>query len=386
MFMMVLWSVAPGLGAFVNKAQAEEIAPTDTPIVESDVTPVVEPIVTPSAVTPVVEQTTIPTDKIVTPATDEIAPVIETAPAEEVVTPEETVPAESVATEKAQPVLSAWANDGNKYTTTSTVELGTTYTSPQNDQVTVTFTKLPDNPGKLSIEEITLTAEQVASLGALSDKAYDVTSDMADGTFAYDLTLPKPTDKNDVQIKYAENIAGLENTNTVATSDTTTETDSVSASLDHFTIFVVAGVTPPSCTGASITTETGDKCFNTIQAAIDDQATVTGSIIKVYPGIYSEGNTLRDIYTGGPGSYSTGLLVYKSGITIEGVDASGHLITDKSNLPTIIATQRDISLGDTIITGDNVTLSGLKFQLANIATVTCNKNVFATGENFTLKN
>src|ERR1035437_1084472 len=211
-FSMVVWSVAPGIGVWINTAQAEEITPTEIPVVEPVVTPVVDPVV---------EEVSTPTEDIATPAIEE-----KISPAED-----------------SQPVLSAWTNDGNKYTTTNTVELGTTYTSPQNDQVTVTFTKLPENPGKLSIEEITLTAEQVASLGALSDKAYDITSDMAVGTFAFDLNLPKPVNQENVQIKFAETEAGLENADTVATSDITTETDSVSASLNHFTIFVVAGAT-----------------------------------------------------------------------------------------------------------------------------------------------
>ena len=133
----------------------------------------------------------------------------------------------------------AWVTDGKKSTTNIPVALNTTYVAPQNDQVTVTFTKLPENAGKLSIEEITLSDEQVASLHALSNKAYDITSDMADGTFVYTMTLPKPKDQKNVQIKYAEDTAGLANAETVASGDVTTKTNSVSAELDHFTTFVV---------------------------------------------------------------------------------------------------------------------------------------------------
>ncbi|MEI7749704.1 MAG: YDG domain-containing protein [Candidatus Moraniibacteriota bacterium] len=151
-----------------------------------------------------------------------------------------TVEAAGEATTERILPIPEWVSDGNKQTTGSAVVLGKTYIAPQNDQVTVTFTKLPDNPGKLSIEEITLTDEQVASLHALSNKAYDITSDMADGTFTYTMTLPKPKDRQDVQIKFAEDIAGLDNADAVAKTDVTTKTDSVSAKLDHFTIFVVA--------------------------------------------------------------------------------------------------------------------------------------------------
>lgn len=134
-----------------------------------------------------------------------------------------------------------WSKDGDKETTTEDVKLNEKYVAPQNEEVSVTFTKLPENSGKLSIEEITLTDEQVASLGALSNKAYDITSDMEDGTFEYDLTLPKPANRDDVQIKYAEEKSQLEDAKTVSKDDTKIEYEKISANLDHFTIYFVVG-------------------------------------------------------------------------------------------------------------------------------------------------
>jgi hypothetical protein len=87
------------------------------------------------------------------------------------------------------------------------VETGKTYKAPQNEKVTITFSKLPEKSGKLKIEEITLTDDQMSSLGALSDKAYDITSDMDNGTFKYDLTLPKANIK-DAGISYVEKSSG----------------------------------------------------------------------------------------------------------------------------------------------------------------------------------
>lgn len=130
-----------------------------------------------------------------------------------------------------------WERDGDKWTI-GPVELGKTYKAPQNEDVIVTFTKLPDNPGNLSIEEMVLSEEQMEELGALSNKAYDITSDMKDGTFEYDLTLPKPSGASDVQIKYAEKESELDEAKTI--DDVDVKNGKVEAEeLDHFTIFIV---------------------------------------------------------------------------------------------------------------------------------------------------
>lgn len=51
-------------------------------------------------------------------------------------------------------------NPDGSATTTDPVTLNTTYKAPQNDKVSVTFTKLPENPGKVTVKEIKLTLEQ----------------------------------------------------------------------------------------------------------------------------------------------------------------------------------------------------------------------------------
>lgn len=140
-----------------------------------------------------------------------------------------------------------WQIDGDKWTI-GPVELGKTYKAPQNEKVTITFTELPDEPGNLSIEEITLSDEQVAELGALSSKAYDITSDMEDGTFEYDLTLPKPDNVDDVQIKYAEDESELDEAKVVENVDI--KDNKVKAEgIDHFTIFIVSSDTKVSLEG-----------------------------------------------------------------------------------------------------------------------------------------
>lgn len=136
----------------------------------------------------------------------------------------------------------------NGVATVETVELGKTYTAPQNDQVQVTFTQLPENPGFLSIQEVYLNDEQVEALGALSNVAYDITSDMENGTFQYELKLPV-TDSNtgEVQIKYAESVEELDQAIEVVVEKNGNEV--VAKELNHFTVFVVTFETPDYTTG-----------------------------------------------------------------------------------------------------------------------------------------
>jgi hypothetical protein len=129
-------------------------------------------------------------------------------------------------------------SDNGKTAEIGPVDVDVTYKAPQNSDVTVTFTKLPENPGNLRIEEITLTEQQMIELGALSDKAYDITSDMENGTFTYDLTLPKPEDANEVKIKYSEEKSDLYNAKTI--DDIDVKNDKVEAEgINHFTIFFI---------------------------------------------------------------------------------------------------------------------------------------------------
>jgi len=133
----------------------------------------------------------------------------------------------------------SWQEDGDR-ATIAPVEEGKTYKAPQNNKVTVTFTKLPKNPGSLTIEEIELTKDEQEELGALSDKAYDITSDMKNGTFEYDLTLPKPKGNDDVEVKFADSADKLKEAKAVSKDKTKTKDDEVKIELDHFTTFFIA--------------------------------------------------------------------------------------------------------------------------------------------------
>lgn len=120
------------------------------------------------------------------------------------------------------------------------VSLGDKY-SYKDTNLSLVFTKLPENPGDLTIKEVKLTPEQQDQTGSLTDTAYDITSSMVDGSFAYDLTLPLPESAKDKNISVisAETESAL-NSALEVTETTQQTTDSVIVkSLNHFTIFII---------------------------------------------------------------------------------------------------------------------------------------------------
>ncbi len=178
-------------------AQEETSTPEPTPIVEEIVTPSPEPTVEPSA-------------------TPEITPTPDVTPTATPTTTPEITPT---------PSPSPW--------TFEKVELNKEY---QKGGVTLTFTKLPDPSGNIKIEEITLTEEQIKQTGSLSNKAYDITSDMENGTFEYTLTLPTTT-TNNVEVKASEDGQTF-----VTVGGVSAQTDTLTViGLNHFTIFVITG-------------------------------------------------------------------------------------------------------------------------------------------------
>lgn len=180
------------------------------------------------------------------------------------------------------------------YTTVESVVLNQTYVFPLNEQVTVKFTELPQNSGKLSIREIKLSQEQKATINSYFDYAYDVTSDMVDGTFKYELTLPKPDNTanvSDVQVAYSESLELLSANELTAVNSTLNDKTFVEE-LDHFTVFVVVNPNPAgngnqsddNCATATITGSV--ICYDTIQGAVD--AAVAGDTINIAEGDFVE--------------------------------------------------------------------------------------------------
>lgn len=144
-----------------------------------------------------------------------------------------------------------WVEESSDSYTTYSVELGQTYNAPQDEKVAVTFLTLPENPGSLHIQKLKLSVEKQAELGAVSEVAYNITSDMPDGSFSYDLTLPNPAPDKEVTVQYSEDgevftdIEGETQNNGLISIK----------NLNHFTIFVVTTVS--SVTSLSAPTNLG---------------------------------------------------------------------------------------------------------------------------------
>jgi len=131
------------------------------------------------------------------------------------------------------------------------VVLNQIYTLPFNTEVSVTFTQLPANPGKLVMKEIQLTEEQIKTTKSLSNFAYEITFqdslsglDIENGTFKYNLTLPKPNSTNSVSVEYSESLETLNNFEEIVQKETIESSLIKIENLDHFTVFIVTPENP----------------------------------------------------------------------------------------------------------------------------------------------
>lgn len=202
---------------------------------------------------------------------------------------------------------SDWQTSGSQATTSDNVILNKTYAAPQNSKVTVKFGKLPEISGKLTIKEISTST--LSGVNALTQTAYDISSDMTNGTFNYTLTLPTST-TNNVEVKTSED---GKNFTTVSGVSPTGDTLTI-AGLNHFSIFVVTTDKPPlfglACISAGSDSPT--QCFNKIQDAID--AAPASSTINIKAGHFSETLTI-----------TKSLTILGSGTSSTFIDAPGNL-------------------------------------------------------------
>ena len=246
--------------------------PTPSPEVTPEVTPEITPEITPEAeITP--EVTPTPSSEPVEPTPENNqpqqpqnnndnqnnnpTPVIEVTPT---VLPTITPTPNPVVKEVEQVCLSEsdqirnsveldWNYDATNdiYETREKVQLGVKYIFPQDNKVTVTFSCLPKDEllrSTLKIKRVKTSDLKLPNIENVGDYAYDITTDMRDGVFKYDITLPKSSDST-AKVSYIEK--SLEEATLVAISESEVksidnleqQSDSVKAlAIDHFTIFI----------------------------------------------------------------------------------------------------------------------------------------------------
>ncbi len=166
--------------------------------------------------------------------------------------PPEEEPAEVVGvcleegTELTQSVNDDWEiNEEEGFAQTlNPVQLGVTYIYPQEEKVTVTFTCLPEDESlrsplkiqKVKISDLNLPEDY----NPYGEYAYDITTDMANGTFEYDVTLPSP-ENEEVGVSYIENAD--DEIKTIEKEKINQEKGNIKVEkLNHFTLFFVGVV------------------------------------------------------------------------------------------------------------------------------------------------
>lgn len=222
-------------------AEEPTTTPTDTPspTLEINPTPTTQPTLTiePSTtITPTLTPSVTPSTEPTSPTENTLSTNNETLSSTPTASPIQE-PEQEVKDQSAKLLPDTWVkNEDGSYTTNTPVTLNTDYKSPFDSKLRITFTKLPQNPGTITVKEIKLSKEEQEALGSFSDIAYEITSTMENGTFEYTLTLPTPKTEN-VEVKLSE-----DGKNFATVAGVTVQKDTLTiTNLTHFTIFVVAG-------------------------------------------------------------------------------------------------------------------------------------------------
>lgn len=234
-FLLFFNSTAPALwalGDIVEEGKNEQENVLEIPLEEKNDDEEIEEIL--EVETKEENETEVEKEEEIEEEKEEVTEVQEEEQKEEVETQEEVIVEEIVEEEVVE--VETWVVNGNMATTSLPVTLGTKYVAPQDEDVSVTFTKLPDVSSTLSIEKIFLTDEEVKKTNAVSNIAFDITTDMVNGTFEYDLTLPFVD--GDIKVGFVEERDGLKNGVEELKNFERNEKIEIKG-LDHFTVFVI---------------------------------------------------------------------------------------------------------------------------------------------------
>jgi len=182
------------------------------------------------------------------------------------------------------------------------IQLNQTYIYPFDNKVTIQFTKLPELSGNLMIREVMLTNDEIKLSGAVSEVAYEITSNMVNGTFEYNLTLPNTSNLQNAEVKYVEDMTSIANPTEITGESATQEIITIRG-LDHFTVFFVVNPNPAGNGNASnnscATATIGGSvvCYATIQAAINAAAIDIANLphtINIGAGTFVENLVIND--------------------------------------------------------------------------------------------
>jgi hypothetical protein len=288
-----------------------------------------------------------------------------------------------VTTDNSQDILDVgvsdptWITNGNSSTTFNVVTVGEKYVAPQNSDVSVTFTKLPNNPSTLSITEITLTDEEMEATGAVSNKAYDINTSMMDGTFEYDLTLPSSSDNT--KVIYAENRDELLNNVREVSNTVVDQGDTVKVEdLNHFTIFFTTGSNPTLSTAtlnnqSSVTVKSGTSITVLVNVSTNGSSNWQSTRYQIGSngwncvetpdhngnGSYSESFTITAPST--EGSYNLSLRAYTGGSctgTHGDYTMNNAIVVDNSITPPVLIDNPLDKYAMTSVTGIWTTITG----------------------------
>jgi len=274
-----------------------------------------------------------------------------------------------------------WLVENGTYQTNLPLEIEKEYIIDELGGIKVVFHKLQSDDAKLFITKSNI--KEVDGEKAIS--SYEITSNMEDGTFLYDLYLPAPNIDNadNVEVQYSEDGVVFRDVENEQLQDGYI----VTKDLDHFTVFVVVTPNPagngnPSADDCSTVGVVGDPvCYDTIQDAIN--AASDGDTINVKPGTYQEQLTISKslnlvgvgnpsiVRVASPSSYSVAesSKIFEPIIFVYGGTLSSGLVSG--------AGQVEVSVSGFDIDGNNSSTSGKR----SVAILSRNMNGDISGNN-----